>query len=89
MSTLFDLFGFGFREPKAAKPVLTVDLMSDIPAEAFIRALKDAGLTIKEQEGRGRLVICKAEPKRRDEGPFVVWGGDDEKPKRRRKSRGN
>lgn len=57
---LLDYFSFVFTGPKEAKPVLTVDLASDIPARAFIKALADIGLTIKERNGR--LLICKAVP---------------------------
>lgn len=91
MSNIFDLFGFSFEKPKEVRPVLTVDLASDIPAEAFIRALQSAGLTIKEQDKRGRLMICKAEPRRpaidyAREPEGLVWG---KKPRRKREIRGN
>jgi hypothetical protein len=80
---LFSLFGFAFAQPKEVRPALTVDLASDIPAQQFIRALKECGLTIAEQEGTQRLLICKAPPK---EPAGLVWGGPK---KSRRSKRGN
>lgn len=60
MSDLSQFFTWAFAGPKEVKPVLTVDLASDIPTEKFIRALKDAGLTIAEQPGTKRLIIRQA-----------------------------
>lgn len=80
--SLFDLFGFGFPREKEAKPVLTVDLMSDIPAQQLIRALKDCGLTIVERDGR--LLICKA-----PQQVMVVWGDEKKPTRRKRKREGN
>jgi hypothetical protein len=88
MSDLFSMFGFAFDQPKVAKPVLTVDLMSDIPAQALIRALQECGLTIKEQEKTGRLLICKAEPKAHRMGSFLTYVGEGDEKQKRRKSKG-
>jgi hypothetical protein len=89
MSDLYRMFGFAFDTPKVAKPVLTVGLMSDIPAQAFIRALKECGLTIRELDKTGQLVICKDEPREQPGGnPFLLYGGEKQK-HRKAKSRGN
>lgn len=85
---LFSLFGFAFAKPKEVKPVLTVDLASDIPAQAFIRALADAGLTIVEQQDRGgRLMICKAQP--RPDRTYEISFEPGGKKLRRKPTRGN
>lgn len=81
---LFSLFGFAFAKPKEVRPALTVDLASDIPAQQFIRALKDCGLTIVEQENTRRLLICKAKP-----AGLVSWDQAFAPKKSRRSKRGN